>query len=86
MKVAGRPGSVASTVLPARNWTCVTVTPTPEPGATVVLMVAAVPTVTTAPGSGAEMTAVGAELPAVTVTAVEVTCVAAESNATAVRL
>lgn len=48
------------------------------------MIVAAVPTVTTAPGNGAEMTAVGAELPTVTTTPVEVTEVAAESTATAV--
>ena len=86
MTVPGVPATVAITVVPARNWTWVTVTPAPEPGATVALTVVADPTVTTAPSDGAVTVAVGAEFPAVTATAVEVTCVAAESSATAVRL
>jgi hypothetical protein len=52
----------------------------------VALIVVTDPTVTTAPSDGAVTVAVGAEFPAVTATAVEVTCVAAESSATAVRL
>jgi len=77
------PGKVATTVLPARNCTCVIVAP-PEPGATLAVSVVPSPTVAKAPGSGAVRVAVGRELPAVTATTDEVTDVLAESSATAV--
>ena len=77
------PGKVATTVLPARNCTCVTVAP-PEPAVAVAVIGTVAPAVTTAPASGALRAIVGAELLTVTVTAEDVTALALESSATAV--
>ena len=83
MSVPPTPGRVAMTEVPARNWICVTVTPAPEPGATVVVRVAEVPTVMTAPGRGEVTTAVGAEFTAFTAIEEDVADAPAESKATA---
>lgn len=77
------PGKVATTVVPARNCTCVTVAP-PEPAVAVAVIGTVAPAVTTAPASGALKAIVGAELLTVTVTAEDVTELALESSATAV--
>ena len=67
----GVPAKVATVVVPARNWTWVTVAP-PDPGVAFAVNVTALPAVDTEPASGAVRVAVGAELFTVTETAAEV--------------